>query len=159
MAVTNNSITHLIYSGGVPYFSRILSTITQDRKLESTKESWIERDFEYWKEVNKKPFKTDIDHGFDPNKGTYSFSKNLNEDFKRLHIPVLITYGTKDDACPFNDMLRVEMIQENKTNIDFKSYFNREHNYFEILENGQLNYDNFGWDMVGNDWLNWLSAK
>ncbi|HEX9599974.1 MAG TPA: alpha/beta hydrolase, partial [Mariniflexile sp.] len=68
-------------------------------------------------------------------------------------------YGTKDAACPFNDLLRVEMIQENKTNIDFKSYLNREHNYFEISENGQINYEKFGWDIVGQDWLKWINEK
>src|SRR5699024_2361906 len=97
--------------------------------------------------------------GFNANKGTYSFSKSVNEDFKRLNIPVLVSYGTKDPACPFNDMLRVEMIQENKTNIDFKSYFNRGHNYFKILENGQINYEEFGWDRVGQDWLKWTNES
>jgi len=43
-------------------------------------------------------------------------------------IHVIISDGTKDETCPFNDLLRVEMIQENKSTIDFKAYLNREHN-------------------------------
>ena len=159
MAVTNKNVTHLIYSGGTPYYPRILSMITQDRKLENEKESWVEKDYEYWKGVNGKPFDTSRDHGYNANKGTYSFSESLNDDFKRLSIPVLVSYGTKDAACPFNDLLRVEMIQENKENIDFKAYLNREHNYFEVLESGQINYEKFGWDMVGQDWLKWINEK
>lgn len=91
MAVTNKNVTHLIYSGGTPYYSIILSMITQDRKLENEQESWVEKDFSYWKGVNEKPFDTSRDHGFNANKGTYSFSKSLNEDFKRLTIPVLVS--------------------------------------------------------------------
>lgn len=159
MAVTNKNVTHLIYSGGTPYYPRILSMITQDRKLENEKESWVEKDFDYWEGVNEKPFDTSRDHGYNANKGTYSFSESLNDDFKRLTIPVLVSYGTKDTACPFNDLLRVEMIQENKENIYFRSYLNRGHNYFEILESGQINYENFGWDMVGQDWLRWIKEK
>lgn len=159
MAASNKNITHLIYSSGTPYYSRILSMITQDRNLESAKESWVEKDFEYWKKVNEKPFATSREHGFNTNKGTYSFSQNLNEDFRRLTIPVLISYGTKDTACPFNDLLRLELIQENKTNIDFKSYLNREHNYFMVMEDGKINYEKFGWDMVGQDWLDWINER
>ena len=159
MAISNNKITHLIYSGGTPYYSRILSIITQDRKLENEKESWVEKDFDYWKGVNENPFDTSREHGFNANKGTYSFSKNLNVAFKRLNIPVLVSYGTKDESCPFNDLLRVEMIQENKVNINFKAYLNREHNYFGVLENDQINYEKFGWDIVGQDWLNWINKN
>lgn len=159
MAPSNKHITHLIYSGGTPYYSRILSMIAQNRKLETENESWLENDFEYWKNVNEDPFDTSWEHGFDPNKGTHSFSNSMNDDFGRLTIPFLVSFGTKDTACPYNDLLRVEMVQENKSNINFKSYFNREHNYFGILENGKINYENFGWDLVGRDWLLWLSSK
>ncbi len=154
MAVKNKNVTHLIYSGGTPYYSRILSMIMQDRKLESEKESWVENDFDYWKKVNERPFDSSQEHGWNTYKGTFSFSENLNDDLKRLTIPVLVSYGTKDTACPFNDLLRV-----NKTNITFKPYLKREHNYFGLLENGQINYENFGWDKVGRDWLLWLSKK
>ena len=51
------------------------------------------------------------------------------------------------------------MIQENKVNINFKAYLNREHNYFGVLENDQINYEKFGWDIVGQDWLNWINKN
>jgi len=159
MAVTNKKVTHLIYSGGTPYYSRILSIITQDRKIESEKDSWIKKDFAYWEDANDDPFDVSRDHGNNSYKGTISFSENLNDDFKRLDIPVLVSYGTKDSACPFNDLLRVEMIQENKRNIEFKDYINRNHNYFGFTKNYKVNYEDFGWDLVGNDWLNWLNKK
>lgn len=159
MASANKNITHLIYSGGTPYYSRILSMIMQDRKAESSENSWVELDFDYWAQVNEKPFDVSREHGFNANKGTFTFSQKLNNDFKRLTIPVLVSYGTKDPACPFNDLLRVEMMQENKTNINFRSYLNREHNFFEVSEDGKINYDNFGWDLVGEDWLKWINEK
>lgn len=156
MAANNNNITHLIYSGGTPYYSRILSMITQDRKLENVKESWVEKDFDYWKRVNANPDEDTRDKGYNSNKSTYSFSENLNDDIKKLEIPVLISYGTEDTACPFNDLLRIETIQANKTNITFRTYINREHNYFALNEDKKIDYNMFGWDIVGKDWLKWL---
>lgn len=159
MAAANNSITHLIFSGGTPYYSRILSLITQDRRKENEQDSWIERDFNYWVQVNAKPFDVSREHGWNAFKGTYSFSENLNDDFRRIIIPTLVTYGTEDAACPFNDLLRVEMIQGNKNNIQFNDYFNRDHNYFVVREIESMNYEKFGWNIVAKDWKKWIEEN
>ena len=122
MASENKNITHLIYSGGTPYYSRILSMITQDRlnKKDSLNE-WVEKGFLYWQDVVNDTTNVSRDHGWNSYKGTYSFSKNENEVLKKLKIPVLIIYGTKDEACPFNDMLRIETIKEKISHITFKT--------------------------------------
>lgn len=159
MAINSNYISHLIYSGGTPYFSRILSIISQDRNTEDNSHSWIEDDYIYWKVVNHAPKDTTKHLGYNSNYSTYTFSENLNDDFKLLNIPTLITYGTKDEARPYIDMLRVELIQVNKSNIVFKSYINREHNYFSFLSTDEINYNDFGWDIVGEDWFKWISKN
>ncbi|WP_347175526.1 alpha/beta hydrolase family protein [Polaribacter uvawellassae] len=157
MATTNQNVTHLIYSGGTPYYSRIMSIISQDREIENDSISWVERDFEYWQNTNKNKFDISREHGFNTYKGTYSFSQNLSEDFKKLNIPTLVSYGTKDTASPFNDLLRIQMIESNKTKIDFKAYIGLEHNYFPLNSDGSLNYNEFNWDKVAMDWKKWLA--
>jgi len=157
MATTNQNLTQLIYSGGTPYYSRIMSIISQDRETEKDSTSWVERDFEYWQNTNKNKFDVSREHGFNTYRGTYSFSQNLSEDFKRLKIPVLVSYGTKDSASPFNDLLRIEMIENNKTTIDFKAYIGLEHNYFPLNSDGSLNYNEFNWDKIAMDWKKWLA--
>lgn len=156
MAEMNPSITHVIYSGGTPYYSRIMSIISQDRQTETDSSSWIENDFEYWQNTLNDPFDISRAHGYNTYKGTYSFSQDLSVVFKKLKQPILVSYGTKDSACPYNDLLRVEMINENKTNITFKAYVGLEHNYFPLKPDGTLNYNEFNWDIVALDWKNWL---
>lgn len=158
IASTNKNITHLIYSGGTIYYPRILSMVNQDRHSETDKDSWVNKDFEYWKDVNKNPTELSRKHGFNSYKGTYSFSQSLNTDLIKLKIPVLITFGTKDPACTLNDLFRIETISENIKNINFKAYIGLEHNYFP-LKNGQIDYSQFGWDNVGLDWKNWINEN
>ena len=157
LAEANQNVAQLIYSGGTPYYSRIASIISQDRAAEPDSTNWVEKDFEYWKNTTDNPFDISREHGYNTYKGTYSFSENLSCSFKKLKIPVLISYGTKDLACPYNDLLRIEMIDNNKTNIDFKAYSGLEHNYFPLNSNGSINYDEFNWDKVAMDWKKWLA--
>ena len=55
IASTNKNITHLIYSGSTIYYPRILSMVNQDRYSETDEDSWVNKDFEYWKNVNENP--------------------------------------------------------------------------------------------------------
>lgn len=156
LAVMNTKVTHLIYSGGNAYFPRIMAMIAQDRKSETKENSWVEKDFAYWKKTVRNPFDTSRDHGWNSYKGSYTFSKSENIYLKRLKIPILITYGTKDESSIFNDMFRVETIYENIKNITFKAYIGVEHNYFGVTEEGQIDYQQYGWDKVGKDWKVWM---
>lgn len=157
LALRNQNVTHLIYSGGTPYYSRIASMISQDRAVETDSSDWVEKDFEYWQNTTKNTSDISREHGYNSYKGTYSFSVNLSETFVKLKIPILVSYGTKDLACPYNDLLRIEMINNRKTNIEFKAYKGLEHNYFPINSNGFINYEVFNWDKVVADWKKWLS--
>jgi len=78
------------------------------------------------------PFALIRHEGWNTNTGTYSFSQNENEVLKRLKIPVLICYGTKDEAGPFNDMFHIETIRDRASNISFKAYVGLNHNYFGL---------------------------
>lgn len=157
LAEANQNVTQLIYSGGTPYYSRIASIISQDRATESDSTNWVEKDFDYWKNTTQNRFDISRSHGYNTYKGTYSFSENLSYTFKKLKIPILVSYGTKDLACPYVDLLQIEMIENKKNNIDFKAYLGLEHNYFPLNTDGSINYDEFNWDKVASDWKQWLS--
>lgn len=152
-------ITHLIYSAGGPYFGTIVDQIQQERKQEKNEtDSFAQEVLNYWKTVVNDPLNTDSNEGNDTHRMWHSFSTSENEIFKRLKIPVLVCYGTKDTAAPFNDLLQIETILNGINNIRFYAYIGREHNYFKVKENGDLDFSEkeFGWDKVGNDWFQWI---
>ena len=70
---------------------------------------------------------------------------------KRLRIPVLISFGTRDEAAPFNDMLRIECVRDNVKNVTFNAYVGLDHHY---------QADDMGDRLSGiiNDWLAWITA-
>lgn len=69
-------------------------------------------------------------------------------------MPLFVGYGTRDAAVVANDYLRVEAIRLHKTNFTFRAYVGREHNFFGFKA-GQVNYDDFYWDRVGQEFLRW----
>lgn len=156
MGTKSKKITHLIYASGNP-FGRIMSMIGQDRNTESDADSarFAEYELDYWKEVVGDKSNLDDSNG-DTYKATYDFSIPPIQYLKKLKIPVLVCYGTKDWSCPFNDYLRVEMLRQNKINFTYKAYIGLEHNFFPLTPEGKINYDVFGWDKVANDWQSWL---
>jgi dienelactone hydrolase len=150
LAASFPQITHLIYSGGNP-LGRIMSIIGQSRTMETDTDStrFGEQEISYWQSV--------VADKNDPT--TYEFSEPPLHSLKKLKIPVLVSYGTRDWSAPFNDYLRVEMIRQNRKNFDFKAYVGTEHNYFPLAADGKINYDIFNWDKVANDWRLWLRQK
>lgn len=155
MASQSKKITHLIYSGGSP-LGRILTIITRSRQREADSAQYAEDNFKYWEDVVQTPDDPYASKG-DNNRNMYEFSKPPFSYLENLKIPVLISYGAKDEgSAPFNDYLRVEMIRRKKTNFTFKAYSGTEHNYFGLKSDGQTDYDNFNWDKVAMDWLKWL---
>ncbi|MFK7820120.1 MAG: alpha/beta hydrolase family protein [Planctomycetaceae bacterium] len=150
-------ITHLIYSSGSPYHSTILDMVQKQRRLDRGKAgARTEKHFEFWESVVRSPFAAAQQHGWDTNNTIFSFSQSQNEILKRVRIPVLVTYGTEDTVAPFNDMFRIETIRDRTKDITFKAYHGTEHNYFGVTDEGELDFDKFGWDNVGRDWLTWL---
>lgn len=154
MALLFPKITHLIYSGGNP-FGRILSIIERQRTNESDSGKSVEQEFMFWQNVVKHKNSMDASGG-DTHKATFDFSIPPIQYLRKLKIPVLVCYGTKDASSPYNDYLRVETMRERKDNFTFKAYVGTEHNYFPLKPNGEINYDIFNWDKVAGDWLLWL---
>ncbi len=148
-------VTDLIYSGGNP-MGRIMTVIERSRALETDSSTDSERILSNWKSTVADQNNLDASQG-DSRATSYGFSVPAPIDYlENLHIPVLVSYGTKDSGCPFDDYLRVKTIREKKVNFTFKAYIGTEHNYFPLKANGEVNYDIFNWDKVANDWRKWL---
>lgn len=155
MASVYRGITHLIYSGGNPT-GRILTVIGRERATETDITPKAEVQFRYWKDVVSDP--RNITSNGDSYKATYGFSIPPIHYLQKLKIPVLVCYGTKDPACPYNDYLRVEAIRQKLTNFTFQAYIGVEHNYFPVKTTGEVNYEIFNWDKIASDWKKWLAG-
>lgn len=155
MARTNSNVTHLIYSGGNP-LGRMMSLINQSRLNPKEKEQTVNKELSSWRNIVVNKNKRELS---DENTSfyTYTLSQDFTKDLLRLKIPVLVTYGTKDQNGIFNDYLNVLTIKEGKKNFTFKSYFNCEHNFFPVDENFEINYEIDNWSEVAKLWREWSS--
>lgn len=157
MAAGYKKITHLIYAGGNP-MGRIMSMIGQSRANETDTDStkFGEEEVKYWESVVKNKSDMDGSQG-DTHKATFEFSQPPIEYLVKLKIPVLVSYGTKDWSAPFNDFMRINFIQQGKTNFTFQPYIGTEHNFFPLSADNKPNYDIFNWNKVAYDWLKWTN--
>ncbi|OIN59249.1 alpha/beta hydrolase family protein [Arsenicibacter rosenii] len=154
MASVSPAVTHLIYSGGNP-LGRINSIIQQSRRHETDSTSHLTNEqFSYWEQVVLHP-ETVHPEG-DSHKATFSFSIPPLGYLLSLSVPVLVTFGTKDDSAPFNDYLHTEVIRRKRRNFTFRSYPGTEHNFFPVRPDGSIDYSVYNWDKVGDDWYKWL---
>jgi dienelactone hydrolase len=158
LAYSFPQVTQLIYSGGNPC-GRIVTMIEQQRTRENDSAAYGERVLNTWKNIVDDPGNMNVSGG-DAYAATYGFSIPPPMDYlEKLKIPVLITYGTRDYSCPFNDYFRVKLIEQKRTNFTFKAYVGVEHNFFPLKRNGEINYDIFNWDKVADDWRKWLKDQ
>lgn len=159
MALKSKLITHLIYASGNPC-GQIMSMISQSRQKENPFDTLnaAENDFRYYEAMVLDTNNSDFASG-DSFKSVYSFSKSSLNNFPKLTIPTFVCYGTLDPITPFNDLLRVEILNQRKNNFTFKAYAGLDHNYFGIKETGEIDYEKFNWDKVAADWLNWINSN
>ena len=139
---------------------RILSIIQQSRVYETDTDSTKhgEYNFDYWAEIVENKNEVYTSQG-DAYKTTFEFSEPTIGYLEELRIPVLVTYGTRDWSSPYNDLLRVNIIRQKKSNFTFRAYIGTDHNFFPLTDDNQPDYSIFNWDKVSNDWLNWLNEK
>ncbi|WP_276499552.1 alpha/beta hydrolase family protein [Pontibacter litorisediminis] len=157
LAELSKDVTRLIFASTNP-FGRMMTIISQVRQQDDSLGTATEKQFELWQELINDPENNQV-QGETTFKSIYSFSKPPIHSLRKLKIPVLIAYGTEDIAAPFFDYMRLEAIRNKKKNFTFMSYIGREHNFFGSDESGKVNYDDFGWDEVAQDWKEWLEKK
>ncbi|MCW3466061.1 hypothetical protein [Chitinophaga nivalis] len=157
LAMETPAVTALIYSGGNP-MGRIMTIITRSRQVETDSTQRAAADIRRWEEVVANKQHIGAAEGDSP-QTTYEFSIPPIRYLRKLKIPVLVSYGSKDAGAPFNDYWQVETIRQKRKNFTFRTYVGTEHNYFPLKADGSINYDIFNWDRVAADWRKWLIAK
>ncbi|MES2382242.1 MAG: prolyl oligopeptidase family serine peptidase [Bacteroidota bacterium] len=156
MATLSKKITHLIIASGNP-FGQITSMLREYRRAEKPGDSTNYGDelLNYWESVVANKDNNDDVYG-DTYKSIYDFSTPAINYLLKIKIPTFVCYGSKDINAPYNDYLRIETIRQQKENFTFKAYLGREHNFFSVKEKGEINYNDFGWNKVADDWKSWL---
>lgn len=153
-------ITHLVYLSGNP-FGRIMNMIGKSRNDETDSLRYSENDFKLWDEtINDLNYTKNYEEMTPDDKRTlFEFSEKPIEYFSKIKVPVFIGFGTKDWNTPFIDYMRIKMIEEHKTNFNFKPYFGTEHNFFPVKSNGETDFSIYNWDKVGYDIRTWLDTN
>ena len=87
-----------------------------------------------------------------------SFSEPTYDDLLSLDIPIYVAYGTADLGARPCDLLPLDFIKAEKTNLTLKAYPGWEHNFFDILADGKPDYSTYHWDEVMHTFKEWLEG-
>jgi len=162
MALEYKPISHLIMlNAGLA--GRMTSILANRRKRDTTLENHQETEelFKYFKflaETEGEGLSDDCSLK-DSDKATASFSYPFRNHISELDIPIFFGYGTRDESVLLMDYLRIQVIEAQKSNYLFKSYFRLEHNFFGLDKEGRINYEDYRFDKVASDFFEWLNAK
>lgn len=157
IALNNKNVTKLGVLGANP-FGRIDQKIRDYRKRAESKQiTWDEADYQI---ENTYQMLRDSYNADTLKKQPYllawkSFSRPLLNDWLKIKIPTYLAYGTNDIASDLCDLVPLFYIQNSKTNLTYKRYLNLEHNFFEVNDDGEANYEKEHWKEVMNDFVKW----
>lgn len=77
------------------------------------------------------------------------------ERLAQIKTPIYIALATEDKCAFLNELIPIYFIQAGKTNYELKRYNGLEHNYFPVLADGTVDYDNGKWAEVMNAFVEW----
>ncbi|ALW85678.1 hypothetical protein AUC43_11615 [Hymenobacter sedentarius] len=149
LAAVPSLVSHAVYLSGNP-LGQLMSMLSESRQADDSVAAAAT--FQRWQTVVANPTVADC-VGDDP-RNTFGFGATPLPVLLRAKVPVFVGYGTRDRGVAGDDYLHLETIRLHKTNFTFRDYPGREHNFFGF-KNGQINYDDFYWDNVGDDFLRW----
>lgn len=157
IALNNKNVSHLGLFSSNP-FGRIDQLIRDYRKsAEKNEITWKEADEKI--ELKYQMYRDSYDENkckSDPNLLAWkSFSRPLINDWLQINIHTYLAYGTNDIASDLCDIVPLFYIQKGKTNLTYKRYLNLEHNFYEVKDNGESDYEKGHWEEVMNEFLQW----
>ncbi|MFC5269367.1 alpha/beta hydrolase family protein [Adhaeribacter terreus] len=162
LATVSKDVTHVISSSANP-FGQMASIIHSCRPYDDSTRNYTRDMFDYWEKlVNKSPELQTPPGNTLEQQYKYELSANQPsfENFQKIKVPVLVTYGAKDNCTPYNDYMRIAMIRDKKKNFTFKDYPGLEHNYFKVDAKGEGIPDRgIGWTQTAKDWKAWLDKN
>lgn len=115
-------------------------------------DSTIQDQYDFFKKAHN-PDSIKNDPGL---KAWKTFSEPIYDDWLSLKIPIYLCYGTEDRVADLCDIIPIFFIAANKDNLTMKRHLYLEHNFFEVDENGNTNYQKPHWNDVMMDFLNWM---
>ena len=158
ISVQNKRVTHLGLFSANP-FGRVGESIREARlDAQLGKISWEKADsimndnYEFYEEVNTMDSMI-TNPGY---KAWQSFSETFYDDWLILDIPIYLGYGTEDRTADLCDIMPLFFIEKGKTNLTLKRYLGLEHNFFELTDEGNVNYQKPHYDEVMEAFMNWL---
>ncbi|OGX85062.1 dienelactone hydrolase family protein [Hymenobacter glacialis] len=149
LAAVPGLVSHAVYLSGNS-LGQLMSMLAESRQREDSVAAVAT--FQRWQTAVAHPTFADC-VGDDP-RSLFGFGTAVLPMLLRVQVPVYVGYGTRDRGVAGNDFLRLECIRLHKTNFTFREYPGREHNFFGF-KGGQINYDDFYWDRVGDEFLRW----
>ena len=157
------------FIGCVGYFSgnpagRYTIKIRNERRMANAKhithaeaQENINRIYEEWRLFNQN--KVPNGYAGDPPYTWISFTLPLWESLIELKTPIFITYGTMDtnssESC---ELLPVYFEKYGKTNYKILPFVGCGHNFEEIDEDGQPDFNNMYWDKAINEFIIWWES-
>jgi pimeloyl-ACP methyl ester carboxylesterase len=164
VAISNSNITHLVYLSGNP-LGRFDQMIREKREAnllgqisDEQAQQEIEALYERWAAINADKESLDGKNG-DSNKTWVSFSEYTVDDLLSLDIPIRVAYGTRDIVSRYCDLLPIHFIQNGKTNLSLKAYPGYDHSFFKLQSDGRINYDDFIFEQVIQECIEWLKKE
>lgn len=162
LATVSKEVTHVISSSENP-FGQMATILYAVRKYDDSVGTGAGLEFDHWEKLVNKSKTIEMPPGLTVeqlHKYKVGFSEPAFDHFQKIKVPVLVTYGTKDNCAPYNDYMRIAMIREQKKNFTFKDYLGLEHNYFKVGANGEGIPDRgTGWAQTAKDWIAWLEKN
>ena len=162
LATISKDVTHVISSSANP-FGQMATIVYSTRKYDDSVGTSVNEQFDYWEKLVNRSTEIPLAPGY-THEQMFKYLLSANQpsfnNFQKIKVPVLVTYGTKDNCAPFNDYMRIAMIREKKKNFTFKDYQGLEHNYFKVDANGKGIPDRgIGWTQTAKDWKAWLDKN
>ena len=158
VALKNKNVTKIGLLSPNP-FGRIEKNIRKARKkAECGMISWDEADkimkneYEFMKmlyEIKDFDKKETI-----PLKSWRSFSKPYINDWLKLDIPIFIAYGTADITSDLCDVVPLYFTRAKKENLTLKRKLNLDHSFFEMKENGKIDYEKNHFNKIVKEFVN-----
>ena len=164
VAMNNSDIYALGYFSGnvMGRFSQMINEVQNLTKRGeiSKEEAQVKTNnlYEFWKYTCRELYW----QGGDPPHTWMSFSRQYINEFTQIKAPVFIAYGTEDQGCQQNVMLPVYLELAGKTNYVMRPFVGYGHDFQEILPDGSQNYDNWRWNILMDEFIQWcerLSVK
>lgn len=157
LAHTNKHVTCLGLFGFDP-FGRYEKLVRQIRKdAMQHKISWKEADSLMQEQymLSEEVMNPQIRKNHPSTNAWYSFANPSLNDLMKLTIPIYVANGTHDNSGELSDYLPFYFIRANKKNLTLKRYFNMEHNFFEVNEKQDVDYNKPHWKEVMNEFVEW----